>query len=151
MWRMKRYLLSLFIILTALSFKANAQQFVLSGRITDKNDKPIGFVSVYIRNSTFGTTSNENGIYQFKLEPGNYKVVYRFVGYKERIEDITITDHDERHNLQMEAEVYQLRTVTINNKKVRDTSAINIMRKVIAKREYYLNEVKNYSTTVYIK
>lgn len=151
MWRMKRYLLPLFIILTALSFNANAQQFVLSGRITDKNNKPIGFVSVYIRNSTYGTTSNDNGIYQFKLEPGNYDIVYRFVGYKERTEKITITDHDERRNLQMEAEVYQLRQVTINNKKQRDTSAINIMRKVIAKREYYLNEVKNYSTTVYIK
>jgi hypothetical protein len=151
MWIMSRYLLSLFVILTALSFKAYTQQFVLSGRITDKNNKPIGFVSVYIRNSTYGTTSNENGIYQFKLDPGNYDVVYRFVGYKERIEKITITDHDERLNLQMESEVYQLRPVTINNKKVRDTSAINIMRKVIAKRQYYLNEVNNYSSTVYIK
>jgi hypothetical protein len=151
MWRMKKHLLSLFIILTALSFKANAQQFVLSGRITDQNNKPIGFVSVYIRNSTYGTTSNDNGIYQFKLEPGNYDIVYRFVGYKERVEKIIITDHDERLNLQMEPEVYQLRTVNINNKKARDTAAINIMRKVIAKRGYYLNEVKNYSTTVYIK
>lgn len=148
---MKRYLLTLFIVIAVLSLKANAQQFVLSGRITDKNNKPIGFVSVYIRNSTYGTTSNENGVYQFKLDPGNYKVVYRFVGYKERIEDITITDHDERRNLQMEAEVYQLRPVTINDKKYKDTSAINIMRKVIAKRKYYLSEVDNYSSTVYIK
>ncbi|GAB2986236.1 DUF5686 and carboxypeptidase regulatory-like domain-containing protein [Mucilaginibacter puniceus] len=151
MWRMKRYLLPLFIILTTLSFNAVAQQFVLSGRITDKNSKPIGFVSVYIRNSTYGTTSNENGVYRFKLEPGNYDVVYRFVGYKERIEKVTITDHDERRNLQMENEVYQLRPVTINNKKIRDTAAISIMRKVIAKRQYYLNEVDNFSSTVYIK
>ncbi|WP_460694655.1 DUF5686 and carboxypeptidase regulatory-like domain-containing protein [Mucilaginibacter puniceus] len=148
---MKRYLLPLFIILTTLSFNAVAQQFVLSGRITDKNSKPIGFVSVYIRNSTYGTTSNENGVYRFKLEPGNYDVVYRFVGYKERIEKVTITDHDERRNLQMENEVYQLRPVTINNKKIRDTAAISIMRKVIAKRQYYLNEVDNFSSTVYIK
>jgi hypothetical protein len=148
---MKRYLLPLFIILTALSFNANAQQFVLSGRITDKNSKPIGFVSVYIRNSTYGTTSNENGIYQFKLEPGNYDVVYRFVGYKERVEKITITDRDERRNLQMENEIYRLNAVTINNKKLRDTSAITIMRKVIDKRQYHLNEVASYSSTVYIK
>ncbi len=148
---MNKYLLSLFIILTALSLKADAQQFVLSGRISDQNNKSIGFVSVYIRNSTYGTTSNEDGTYQFKLDSGNYDVVYRFVGYKERIEKITITDHDERHDLQMETEVFQLKPVTINNKKQRDTSAINIMRKVIAKRKYYLHEVNNYSTTVYIK
>lgn len=148
---MKRHLQALFIVITILSFKANAQQFVLSGRITDQNNKPIGFVSVYIRNSTYGTTSNENGVYQFKLDPGNYRIVYRFVGYKERVEEITITDHDERLNLQMEPEVFKLREVVINNKKYKDTSAINIMRKVIAKRKYHLKEVKGYTSTVYIK
>src|SRR3954468_6799341 len=108
---MNKHLLFLFITLSALIFKANAQQFVLSGRITDGANKPIGFVSVYIRNSTYGTTSNEDGIYQFKLDAGNYDVVYRFVGYKERIEKITITNHDEQHNLQMENEIFPLRDV----------------------------------------
>src|SRR3954463_10246668 len=106
---MSRYLLLPFITLSALSFKASGQQFVLSGNITDQKNMPIGFVSVYIRNSTYGTTSNENGIYQFKLNPGNYDVVYRFVGYKEQIEHITITDRDELHNVQMQDEIFTLK------------------------------------------
>ncbi|MEO8884974.1 MAG: DUF5686 and carboxypeptidase regulatory-like domain-containing protein [Mucilaginibacter sp.] len=148
---MNKFLLSLLITLNALSFKATAQQFVLSGRITDQKNNPIGFVSVYIRNSTYGTTSNENGLYQFKLNPGNYEVVYRFVGYTEQIDHVTITDHDEQHNVQMQNEIFTLNEVAVNEKRGRDTAAANIMRKVIAKRKYYLHEVKNYSSTVYVK
>jgi hypothetical protein len=148
---MNRYLLLLFITLSALSFKASAQQFVLSGRVTDQKNMPIGFVSVYIRNSTYGTTSNENGLYQFKLNPGNYDVVYRFVGYKEQIDHVTITDHDELHNVQMADEIFTLKDATVKDHRGRDTAAANIIRKVIAKRKYYLREVKNYSSTVYVK
>jgi hypothetical protein len=148
---MNKYLRYTLIILTTLSFKASGQQFVLSGRITDQKNAQIGFVSVYIRNSTYGTTSNENGRYQFKLDPGNYDVIYRFVGYKERIERVTITNHDEQRSLQMENEVFQLRSVDIKNQRGRDTSATNMMRKVIAKRKFHLKEVKKYSSTVYIK
>ncbi|MES2376361.1 MAG: DUF5686 and carboxypeptidase regulatory-like domain-containing protein [Bacteroidota bacterium] len=148
---MKRFLLSVFILLSALVFKASAQQYVLSGKITDANGSPISYVSVYIRNSTYGTTTNEDGKYQFKLEPGNYDVVYRYVGYKERIVKVTIADHDDELNVQMEAEVFELKQVSITANRGRDTAALSIMRKVIAKREYYLNEVKSYSCVIYIK
>jgi hypothetical protein len=148
---MKRFLLSILLLLAAFVFKASAQQFVLSGRITDQKNSPISFVSVYIKNSTYGTTSNEDGVYQFKLEPGTYNVIYRFVGYKERVEKVTITDHDERHNVQMEDEIFQLKAVDIKDRKGRDTAAMDIMRKVIAKREFYLNEIKSYSCVIYIK
>src|ERR1700754_4481957 len=148
---MKRFLLSVILLLSALLFKASAQQFVLSGRITDQKNNPISFVSVYIRNSTYGTTSNEDGIYQFKLAPGTYNVIYRFVGYKERIEKVTITDHDEKLNVSMEDEIFQLRAVDVKDKRGRDTAAMDIMRQVIAKREYYLNEIKSYSCVIYIK
>jgi hypothetical protein len=51
----------------------------------------------------------------------------------------------------MENEVFQLRSVDIKDRRGRDTSATNIMRKVIAKRKFYLEEVQKYSSTVYIK
>lgn len=147
---MKIFLLSAFVLVNAFIFKASAQQFVLSGRITDQKNSSISFASVYIKNSTYGTTSNEDGVYQFKLTPGNYDVVYRYVGYKERIEHITITDHDERRNVIMEDEIFELKGVTVNGG-LGDNSAIDIIRKVIAKREYYLNEIKSYSCTIYVK
>jgi len=146
---MVKNLLIAFIILIA--FKASGQQYVLSGRISNQQNHAIPFASVYIRNSTYGTTANENGKYQFKLSAGTYSLIYRFVGYKERIETVTISSHDEVRNVKMEDEVFQLRAVTIQGKRIKDTAANEIMRQVIAKREYYLNEVKEYSCAVYIK
>jgi hypothetical protein len=148
---MKRFLLSVLVLFSAFVLKTSAQQYVLSGKITDAKDQPIAFVSVYIRNSTYGTTTNEEGKYQFKLEPGNYDVVYRYVGYKERIVKVTITDHNEQLNAQLEAEIFELKQISITANRGRDTGAMAIMRKVIAKREYYLNEIKSYACVIYIK
>ncbi|MDB5155308.1 MAG: hypothetical protein JWR50_15, partial [Mucilaginibacter sp.] len=148
---MKTFLLSIFLLLNTFVFKASAQQFVLSGRITDSKDAPISFVSVYIRNSTYGTTTNEDGVYKFNLSPGNYDVVYRYVGYKERIEKVSIADREEHRNVQMEDEIFQLKTVNVLAKHNRDTAAEDIMRKVIAKRAYYLNEINTYSCAIYVK
>ncbi len=146
---MIKHLLIVFISLVAV--QAFGQQFVLSGRVTDQQNHPIPFTSVYIKNSTYGTTANESGKYQFKLNPGTYNVIYRFVGFKERIENITITDNDIQRNVQMEDELFELKAVQILGKKVRDTAANAIMRQVIAKRGFYLNEVKEYSCAVYVK
>lgn len=142
----------LLIFISLIAFKASGQQYMLSGRITDNQNNPIPFVSVYIRSSTYGTTANENGNYQFKLSPGTYHVIYRFVGYKERIETVAITNGNVTHNVVMENEVFHLGTVFIKDKKNKtDTSANNIMRRLIAQREHYLNETKAYSCAVYVK
>jgi hypothetical protein len=146
---MKRFLLSASIILSAICFKASAQQFVFSGQVTDQKNNPISFVSVYIKNSTYGTTTNEDGVYEFKLEAGTYNIVYRFVGYKERIEKITIKDNDREHNVQLIDEPFKL-----IDEKVKGNDydpGTDIIRKAVAKREFYLNEVTSYSCAVYIK
>lgn len=142
----------LFILISLIAFKASGQQYTLSGRITDQRNKPIPFTSIYIRNTTYGTTANEGGNYQFKLSPGTYKVIYRFVGYKERLETVTIANSNVQQNIKMESELFELKTVVVEGKRQKnDTSGNSIMRRLIAKREYYLNEVKAYTCAVYVK
>src|SRR4051812_11502421 len=127
---MGRYLLLIFI--TLFSLAASAQQFLLTGRITDENNRPVAFTSVYIRNSTYGTSASEEGKYQFKLAAGTYKVVYRFVGFKEVEETITITDHDIEHDVKLVDETYQLAQFSRKNGKTTD-SAAGIVQHVIDK------------------
>ncbi|MHB8209421.1 DUF5686 family protein, partial [Mucilaginibacter sp.] len=147
---MKKQLL--FIFITLLTFKASAQQYVLSGRVTDAQNHAIPFTSVYIHNTTYGATANEVGSYLFKLNPGTYHVIYRFVGYQERNETVIIANHNVVHNVQLEDEVFKLKTVAVKGKRLKtDTTANDIMHKVIAKREYYLNEVREYSVAAYVK
>ncbi|WPU93869.1 DUF5686 family protein [Mucilaginibacter sabulilitoris] len=140
----------LLILITLCAANASAQQYLLSGRITDQKSAVIPFTSVYIRNSTYGTTANEDGIYQFKLAPGNYSVIYRFVGYKEKTIQVTIADHDENLNVQMDDEVYDSTRVAEVYQKNRD-AADTIMKQVIKKRNYYVEEAASYSCAVYVK
>ena len=144
---MKRHLFSILLLLASTT--GFAQTYLLTGRISDTQNKPIGFVSIYIRNTTYGTTANENGRYQFKLTPGTYDVIYRYVGFIEQIEKITITDHNVDNSVQMRPEVFELKQVNITAR--RRGPVDSIMKKVIAKREFYLKQVKEYSCVVYVK
>ncbi|RYU89279.1 carboxypeptidase-like regulatory domain-containing protein [Mucilaginibacter terrigena] len=145
---MRRYLPFVLFILTSLS--VSAQQYVLSGLVTGPNNETVGFTSVYIRNSTYGTTANEEGSYQFKLSPGTYNVTYRFTGYKEQTESITITDHNEVHDVQLAGEVFKFSALSDKWKENLDPGD-TIMRMAIAKRKQHLEEVNSYSCSVYIK
>ncbi|MDN3581721.1 DUF5686 family protein [Mucilaginibacter flavus] len=145
---MKKHLLLIFTALCSLT--ASAQQYKLSGKITGSKNNPIPFTSVYIRNSTYGTTANENGVYQFKLAPGTYNLTYRFVGYNEKVIKVTITDHDETLNVQMDDEVFGTERVAAMYRKNHD-AADTIMKQVIKKRKYYIEEAASYSSAVYVK
>src|ERR1700761_7422367 len=144
---MRKYLLLLFIII--ISLRASAQSYQLTGRVIGQNNKPAAFTLVYIRNSTYGTVANEEGMYQLKLAAGNYDVVYRLGGYKEVAEKITIGDHNVEHNVQLVDESYQLQQFGKKNG-VQD-SAVNIIQHVIDKRQFYLEQVKQYSCVAYVK
>lgn len=144
---MRRYLLLLFAIM--LSVTAMAQQYLLTGRVTDDKGKPIPFASIYIKNSTYGTATNEQGNYEFKLNGGTYDVVYRFPGFKETTEKISISANM-THNLQMVDETYQYKQFKRTKGNTPD-SAVTIIREVLKKREYYLHQVNAYSCVVYIK
>lgn len=145
---MRKYILLFIIAFSVIT--ASAQQSLLTGKITDKNGQVIPFVSIYIRNSTYGTTANENGIYQFKLSPGTYNVIYRYVGYTEKIEQVTVTDQEQEHNVQMADEVFSTGRVAETYRKNRD-AADTIMKQVLKKRKYYIEEAASYSCAVYIK
>ena len=136
------------ILLTVTT--ASAQVYTLSGKVTTDDGKPVSFTSVFIRNSTYGTAANELGDYRLKLAPGTYKVVYRFPGYKEIIEDVTITDKNASLDIKLESEFYQLRQYRKTRGRTKD-SAVNIIRQVMHNRSTYLNESKSYSCVVYIK
>lgn len=145
---MKRYLPFIILLLTALG--ATAQQYTLSGRISNAKNGPVSFTSVYIRNTNYGTTANEEGSYQLKLSPGTYNIVYRFTGYTEQIQSITIGDHNEMRNVQLADEVFKLSQVSDKWKENLDPGD-TIMRMVIDRRQTHLEEVKGYTCAVYIK
>ncbi|HZY36699.1 MAG TPA: DUF5686 and carboxypeptidase regulatory-like domain-containing protein [Mucilaginibacter sp.] len=123
-------------------------QISLSGRITDDQNKPVPFASIYIKNTTRGTSANSDGEYLLQLKPGAYEVQYKAVGYKQESRKINISSN-QALNVVLQTETYQLKDVIVNAGG--EDPAYAIVRKTIKRRKEHLNEVSAYNCEVYIK
>ena len=54
----------------------------ISGVISNQNGEPLPFASVYIKNTTYGVSSNAFGEYFIELKPGKYTIVYSYIGFQ---------------------------------------------------------------------
>ncbi len=136
------------LILCSFTHIAFAQQFTVTGTVKDTNGQPVPFASVYLKNTTTGTSANVDGKYSVKLKSGQQTLSFRAVGYKQQDHIINLTD-DIALNVTLSAESYTLENVNIRANA--EDPAYAIMRKVIKERKTHLNEVKSFSCDVYIK
>ncbi len=77
--------LSLLLLLITSIFSYSQDTGSVVGKITDKdyNNEPLAFANVLIKGTTTGTTSDFDGLYALEnLSPGNYTLVFSFVGYE---------------------------------------------------------------------
>ncbi|TKC04444.1 DUF5686 and carboxypeptidase regulatory-like domain-containing protein [Pedobacter frigoris] len=143
---MKNIYLTLLILTGALN--SFAQQFKISGTINDTDGQPVPFASVYIKNTTTGTSANIDGVYSFAVNPGTVTIIYRAIGYKAIEKSIELTENTTQ-NITLSAEAYTLNNVTI--KANAEDPAYEIIRQAIKARKQHLTEVAAYTTNVYIK
>ncbi|MDB5109199.1 MAG: carboxypeptidase-like regulatory protein, partial [Mucilaginibacter sp.] len=122
-------------------------QLTISGKIKDEKSQLIPFASIYVKNTTIGTSANSEGEYSLQVKPGEYEVLYKAVGYHQESRKLAIKT-SQIVNVTLITENYQLKDVTIYSG---EDPAYSIMRKAIKKRKTYLNEVKAYTCEVYIK
>lgn len=82
-------------ILTALHVVAQTGK--ISGTVMDGEfNEPMAFANVLIKNTTKGTTSDFDGKYTIDVEPGNYTVVFSYIGYQTiEISDVNIVASDD--------------------------------------------------------
>lgn len=72
-----------FVGLLALSIQAYAQEFKLSGTVTE-NGVPLNEASVYVKDSGSGTLTNQKGNYTLNLEEGTYTIIFVFGNQKSK-------------------------------------------------------------------
>ncbi len=137
-----------FVLFFCICINAFGQQVSLSGKVTDSGGKPVPFASIYIKNTTNGVSANSEGDYAINLQPGKYEVQYKAVGYKQDTRSVDLSGNTVI-NVVLSAEIYQLKTVTINA--TGEDPAYAIIRKAIKRRRAHLDEVKAYTCEVYIK
>ena len=77
------------ILLLIFSITCSSQNNSLTGKISDRLEN-LSYVNIYIQNTKFGTSSNDEGYYQIKNIPsGTYKIVVSSIGYKTKTIEIT--------------------------------------------------------------
>ena len=79
---MKFKLLLTTILFSVLSWSQT--KGTVKGIISDNeaNNIPLPYANVLIKGTTTGVTSNEKGEYSISIVPGDYVIVYSFVGYE---------------------------------------------------------------------
>ncbi|WP_343531860.1 DUF5686 and carboxypeptidase regulatory-like domain-containing protein [Pedobacter sp.] len=140
-----------YCILCLLSFGVLAawgQHFVLTGKVTEIKGSNVPFVSVYVGNTTQGTSSNIDGQYKLTLPAGKVELLFTAVGYEDRkvtvvLKENTILD------IVLAPKIFMLNDVIIKSKT--EDLANEMIKKVIAKRKIYLNEIDAFSAEVYTK
>lgn len=137
--------LLIFCSLTNIAF---SQQFTISGTIKDISGQPVPFASVYLKNTTQGTSANVDGKYEIKINKGEHTLSFRAVGYKQQDHIVNISASSNL-NVSLTSESYTLNNITIRASA--EDPAYAIIRKAIANRKVHLEEVKSFTCDVYIK
>lgn len=92
--KLKFLLIALFI--ATLGFAQN--KATVSGVVTDKemNNETLPFASITVKGTTIGTNTDENGKYNLEIKPGNYVLVFGFVGYKNIEVSVALKPNEKR-------------------------------------------------------
>jgi uncharacterized protein YegP (UPF0339 family) len=143
---MKHFLV---LVCLLLLLGSSALAGTLQGRITGENNEALAFANIYVRNTTNGTTANEQGYYHFKLPAGTYEVVFQYIGYKAQVHAITIGESVLEKNVQLVPKAYSLDEVVV--KANTKDPAYAMIKAAMDRRKYHLKEAEAYKCRVYIK
>ena len=146
------YILTIYILFPLTNFCNH-----ISGVISNSNGEPLPFASIYIKNSTYGVSSNAFGEYFIELEDGQYTIIYSYIGFQNFEKTIKLKDHSQKIDIQLFAEEQNLieyevvsntrnkaleiiNEVKKNKKKFihRSNSSSEYLKNTIEKRQYKL-------------
>lgn len=143
-----RFFFLILLVLSVNSIVTNAQS--ISGKVTDNENSILPFVNIQVKNSTIGTASNDEGYYKLNLKPGNYTIIFSFVGYITYEHDVRITGN---RNIQLNVSLQKLDNVLNEILISADQKELarSIMRNLRNNRKIFLDAIQSYETEYYRK
>ncbi|QOI96458.1 MAG: carboxypeptidase-like regulatory domain-containing protein [Flammeovirgaceae bacterium] len=121
----------------------------IRGTVKADDGTLLSYATIYVKQAGTGTTTNVNGYYELSIPPGNYNIVYQYLGYETQERQVTVAEKFEEINIVMKQQVIVLQQVTISSGN--EDPAYTIMRKAIAKAKYHTQQIDSFSARVYIK
>ena len=119
------------------------------GTIKSKDGSPIPYATVFIKEVSLGTSTNEEGKFELDLRPGVYTANFRSLGYIPKVQTITLTKKLTEIEVILEEQIIQINQIDVHSGD--EDPAYGIMRKVIGLSYVHLNQVSSFSADVYLR
>ncbi|UXX80003.1 DUF5686 and carboxypeptidase regulatory-like domain-containing protein [Reichenbachiella carrageenanivorans] len=136
------------LLLLLLSSYASRSQGI-KGTIRSANGESLPYATIYVRNLETGTTSNDQGYFEYPLPTGKYDLVFQYLGYQSVVQYVEVTKGFAEVNIRLEPQTIVLKDVEVRAGK--EDPAYTIMRKAIAKAKFHQQQLDGYEAEVYIK
>ena len=112
---MKRIQIGMITVILAFICQYSLAQVTVSGTVKNKKSKPVYGVSISLKDSYDGATSDSSGYFSFvTTEKGEMTLVASAIGYKTYEQKINLSSKIENLNIQLIEEVTELDAVTIS-------------------------------------
>jgi hypothetical protein len=121
----------------------------INGTVTDDKGAPLPFASVFVKGTTRGTTSNNQGKFSLDLDPGKYTIVCQYVGYTRQEKEATVTGETITLLFKLSLQQTSMKEVVV--KPGGEDPAYDIIRHAIRKRKEYLAPLDSFTCEAYIK
>ncbi|PKH50272.1 TonB-dependent receptor [Tenacibaculum sp. Bg11-29] len=125
-----------FLIVLFTTITVNAQNFILSGKVVNSNQKPLVGATIVVKQLKKGTSSDFEGGFKIKLTKGTHRIAVSYVGLKTLIQTITIKKN-ESITFQLTSNENVLDEVLVSAVRVKSDAPVthsNLTKKEIAKR-----------------
>lgn len=104
----------LLIFLLAVISASAQDRAMISGKIISTEKETVDFATVYLKGTTYGGTTNEQGIYHLKAPAGDYTLVVSAIGYKTVEKPVKLTGGERtRQNITITPQSTELDEVVV--------------------------------------
>ncbi|MBI3219705.1 MAG: carboxypeptidase-like regulatory domain-containing protein [Bacteroidetes bacterium] len=141
----------IFTPLFALTLLVSSSAFAggIRGIIKGDDGAILAFASVFVKQTSAGAATDMEGRFELSLPPGQYDVLFQYLGYETTQRKIEVGSDFVEINIVLKTQVVVLQNVII--KAGKEDPAYTIMRKAIGKAKYHTQQLDNYTAKVYIK
>jgi hypothetical protein len=121
----------------------------IRGLIKGDDGTALAFASVFVKQTAAGAATDINGRFELALPPGQYDILFQYLGYETQQQKVTIVSDFVEINVTLKTQVIVLQNVVV--KAGKEDPAYTIMRKAIGKANYHTQQIDSYTAKVYIK
>ena len=140
------------------SFVGFSQTNTIKGILIDQNKQPFAFANIVLQSSNtnfkIGTTSNENGVFEFNaITKGKYTLSVFYLGYQDVSQELTITENLNLKPITLTEDATSLEQVEITVKKPTivqkaDKLIFNIQNTILANQDSW--RILNSTPSVFV-